>query len=95
MKILVCGAQVPFMRGGAELHMDNLVDALRAAGHESELVRLPTAWSKSAIFDAPRRTAWRSSSRAPVARLTDVSIVSKSSRRAGRSLALANRSTRG
>ncbi len=57
MRIAVCGAQVPFMRGGAELHMENLVDALRACGHEAELVRLPTAWSKSAIFDAA--LAWR------------------------------------
>ena len=27
MDIAVCGAQVPFMRGGAELHMENLVAA--------------------------------------------------------------------
>ena len=45
------------MRGGAELLMDNLVAALAAAGHRAELVRLPVAWDKGRIFDAP--LAWR------------------------------------
>lgn len=57
MKIVVCGAQVPFMSGGAEQHFDNLVAALQAAGHDAELVRLPTAWDKTRIFDAAM--AWR------------------------------------
>lgn len=57
MKICVCGAQVPFTRGGAELHMDNLVAAFRAAGHEAELVRLPVAWEQERLFDAA--LAWR------------------------------------
>ena len=57
MDVLVCGAQVPFTTGGAELHMDNLVSAVRAAGHQCELVRLPVAWDKVRIFDAP--LAWR------------------------------------
>ncbi len=57
MKIMVTGAQVPFVRGGAELHMENLVDALQTAGHEAELVRLPTAWDRVRIFDAA--LAWR------------------------------------
>jgi glycosyltransferase involved in cell wall biosynthesis len=57
MDVLVCGAQVPFNTGGAELHMDNLVDAVRAAGHRCELVRLPTAWDRVRIFDAA--LAWR------------------------------------
>ncbi len=57
MRIVVCGAQVPFMSGGAEQHFDNLVAALQAAGHEAELVRLPTAWDKTRIFDAAM--AWR------------------------------------
>ena len=43
MNICVCGAQVPFVTGGAELHMRNLVSALDDAGHTVELVRLPTA----------------------------------------------------
>jgi glycosyltransferase involved in cell wall biosynthesis len=57
MDICVCGAQVPFMRGGAEALMDNLVDAFVAAGHRAELVRLPTVWDKERIFDAA--LAWR------------------------------------
>ena len=57
MKILVCGAQKPFMFGGAELLMDNLVTALQAGGHDAELVRLPVAWEKDRIFDSP--LAWR------------------------------------
>lgn len=54
--IVVCGAQVPFMRGGAELHMDNLVTALNEE-HRAELVRLPAAWEKDRLFDAA--LAWR------------------------------------
>jgi glycosyltransferase involved in cell wall biosynthesis len=57
MDICVCGAQVPFMRGGAELLTENLVAALRDAGHRAELVRLPTAWDSARIFDAA--LAWR------------------------------------
>ena len=57
MDVLVCGAQKPFVRGGAELHQENLVSALQAAGHRVELVRLPVAWEKGRLFDAP--LAWR------------------------------------
>ena len=57
MRILVCGAQKPFMRGGAEMHMENLVAALGRARHEAELVRLPVAWDRVRIFDAA--LAWR------------------------------------
>lgn len=57
MDICVCGAQAPFVHGGAELHMDNLVRALRDAGHRAELVRLPTAWDKVRVFEAA--LAWR------------------------------------
>ncbi|WP_235587499.1 glycosyltransferase family 4 protein [Tepidimonas taiwanensis] len=32
---------VPFARGGAEAHMHNLALALRAAGHQAELLRVP------------------------------------------------------
>ena len=53
----MCGAQVPFMRGGAEQAMEGLVDALQRAGHRAELVRLPTAWDAGRIFDAA--LAWR------------------------------------
>jgi glycosyltransferase involved in cell wall biosynthesis len=57
MKIAVCGAQMPFARGGAELLMDNLVAACRAAGHDTELVRLPVAWERPRLFDSA--LAWR------------------------------------
>lgn len=56
MDVVVCGAQVPFMRGGAELHMENLVGALRGK-HRAELVQLPTAWEKQRLLEAP--LAWR------------------------------------
>ena len=57
MDVLVCGAQVPFTSGGAEMHMDNIVTAVREAGHRAELVRLPVAWEKDRIFDSA--LAWR------------------------------------
>lgn len=57
MDVVVCGAQKPFMRGGAEQHQDNLVAALQAAGHRAELVRIPVAWEKGRLFDSP--LAWR------------------------------------
>ena len=44
MKIAVCSPQVPFVRGGAELMAEELVAALRARGHETELVTIPFKW---------------------------------------------------
>jgi glycosyltransferase involved in cell wall biosynthesis len=44
MRVAVCAPQVPFVRGGAELMADDLVDALRARGHEAELVTVPFKW---------------------------------------------------
>ncbi|MDH5246690.1 MAG: glycosyltransferase family 4 protein [Betaproteobacteria bacterium] len=41
MRILVTASHAPFLQGGGERHVDNLCVALRAAGHEVELVRLP------------------------------------------------------
>jgi len=57
LDIVVCGAHVPFMHGGAEMLLENLVEALRAAGHRAELVRLPSAWDRERVFDAAM--AWR------------------------------------
>ena len=37
--------QVPYLRGGAELHTELLVEALRSAGHEVELITLPFVWT--------------------------------------------------
>ena len=41
--IIVCNAQVPFHQGGAEIHADGLVHALREHGHIVEQVNLPFA----------------------------------------------------
>lgn len=57
MDVVVCGAQVAFTSGGAELLMENLVTAIKAAGHRVDLVKLPVAWEKDRLFDAP--LAWR------------------------------------
>jgi glycosyltransferase involved in cell wall biosynthesis len=44
MRVAVCAPQVPFVRGGAELMADELVVALRARGHEAEIVSIPFKW---------------------------------------------------
>ena len=44
MRIAVCAPQVPFVRGGAELMAEELVDALRRREHEAELVTIPFKW---------------------------------------------------
>ena len=41
LRILVCTAQVPFARGGAELLSEGLCTALRTAGHQADIVALP------------------------------------------------------
>jgi glycosyltransferase involved in cell wall biosynthesis len=44
VRVAVCAPQVPFVRGGAEVMADELVDALRARGHDAELVTIPFKW---------------------------------------------------
>ena len=44
MRIAVCAPQVPFVRGGAEIFAETLVDELRARDHETELVTVPFKW---------------------------------------------------
>jgi len=44
MRILIATSQVPFIRGGAEIHAEGLRDALRAAGHEAEIIAIPFKW---------------------------------------------------
>ncbi len=44
MRIAVCAPQVPFVRGGAEIVVDDLVAELRARGHEAERVTVPFKW---------------------------------------------------
>ena len=44
MRILIATVQVPFIRGGAEIHAEGLRDALREAGHEAEILAIPFKW---------------------------------------------------
>ncbi len=44
MNIIICATQVPFVRGGAEIHVEGLRDALLARGHRAEIVALPFKW---------------------------------------------------
>ncbi len=44
MRVLVVTTQAPFVVGGAEAHADNLVSALKKAGHEADLTRIPFTW---------------------------------------------------
>jgi glycosyltransferase involved in cell wall biosynthesis len=56
--ILVCAAQVPFVQGGAEFHVSELVHQLREHGYATELVRVPFKWyPKSEIL--AHAAAWR------------------------------------
>ena len=56
--VLVCEAQVPFVHGGAEVHVRQLVRELRQRGYSTELVSVPFKWyPKEAIL--PHAAAWR------------------------------------
>jgi glycosyltransferase involved in cell wall biosynthesis len=56
--VLVCAVQVPLVRGGAEILVEELVAQLRLRGYESELVSLPFKWyPKEEIF--AHAAAWR------------------------------------
>jgi hypothetical protein len=44
MRVAVCAPQVPFVRGGAELMAEDLVEALRERDHDAELVTIPFKW---------------------------------------------------
>jgi glycosyltransferase involved in cell wall biosynthesis len=44
MRILILNTHVPFIGGGAETHADSLQGALRKAGHDAEIVRIPFKW---------------------------------------------------
>lgn len=57
-RVLVCEAQVPFVHGGAEVHVRELVRELRARGYRTELVSVPFKWyPKEEIL--PHAAAWR------------------------------------
>ena len=44
MNIAICASQVPFVRGGAEVLVDGLAEALEAHGHRVAVVALPFKW---------------------------------------------------
>jgi glycosyltransferase involved in cell wall biosynthesis len=56
--VVVCDAQVPFVQGGAEHHVRELVRELRAHGHDAELVSLPFKWYPRSEILA-HAAAWR------------------------------------
>lgn len=56
--ILVCEAQVPFIRGGAETHVRQLVDRLRTRGYTVDLVSVPFKWYPKEEILA-HAAAWR------------------------------------
>ena len=43
-KVAVLHAQVPFVRGGAELLVENLTKQLKIRGFDAEIVSLPFKW---------------------------------------------------
>ncbi len=56
--IVVCETQVPFVRGGAELLVRQLVSELRARGYDATRISLPFKWyPKEEIV--PHAAAWR------------------------------------
>jgi glycosyltransferase involved in cell wall biosynthesis len=57
-RILICATQVPFVRGGAELLVEGLRDALRSRGHQADVVSLPFAWQPHDLI-AQSALAWR------------------------------------
>lgn len=56
--VLVCEAQVPFVRGGAELHVRGLVDELRRRGYRTEIASVPYKWYPKSELLA-QTAAWR------------------------------------
>ena len=57
-RVLVCEAQVPFVHGGAEFLVRELVRELRAHGHQADLVSVPFKWyPKEELL--PHAAAWR------------------------------------
>jgi glycosyltransferase involved in cell wall biosynthesis len=57
-RILVCEAQVPFVRGGAEYHVRELVRQLVQHGYDAELVSVPFKWYPRGELLA-HAAAWR------------------------------------
>jgi glycosyltransferase involved in cell wall biosynthesis len=57
-RILICATQVPFVRGGAELLVEGLRDALGERGHTVDVVSLPFAWQPHELIGRAA-LAWR------------------------------------
>ena len=57
MRIVVADARAPFIRDGAELHVQSLVTQLRLRGHDAESVTLPFNGRKDELLD--QAGAWR------------------------------------
>ena len=56
--VLVCEARVPFVHGGAELHVRGLVDELTRRGHRAERASVPFKWYPKEELLA-QAAAWR------------------------------------
>jgi glycosyltransferase involved in cell wall biosynthesis len=56
--VLVCEAQVPFVHGGAELHVRGLVAELTRRGYRAEIVSVPFKWYPKSQLLA-HAAAWR------------------------------------
>lgn len=50
MRVGILTVQVPFVRGGAEAHAENLQRALHEAGHAAEIISVPFKWYPPAVF---------------------------------------------
>jgi len=57
MRIVVAEARMPFVRDGAELHVQSLVTQLRLRGHDAETVTLPFNGRKDELLN--QACAWR------------------------------------
>jgi glycosyltransferase involved in cell wall biosynthesis len=59
MRVAVLHPQTAFVRGGAEVHTEALVGALREAGHEADLVTIAGKWNPPSEL-AHQMAVWRS-----------------------------------
>src|SRR5437773_11894091 len=57
-RVLVREAKVPFVRGGAELHVEGLVNELRRQGYHAEPASIPFKWYPKQELLA-QAAAWR------------------------------------
>jgi glycosyltransferase involved in cell wall biosynthesis len=57
-RVAICAAQVPFEKGGAEVHVEALRNALTAAGYQVDVVSLPYKWYPMPVL-LQNCLAWR------------------------------------